>query len=564
MELLEKYFETAFAAPDGVKRLRELILSLAMRGKLVPQDPSEQPARELLKEIEAEKKRLIKEGKIKKSKPLPEITPDEIPYNLPESWEWVRFGNIAQHNAGKTKDGGRNIGTPRDYITTSNLYWGYFDFNNVRQMPFKDEELEKCTATKGDLLICEGGEAGRAAVWYLDKDICFQNHIHRARFYCNISPYYAYRFFEKLNTNGEIEKYRQGVGISSMSGKTLASIFFPLPPLEEQHRIVEKIARLMEQCDSLEKLKTEREEKRILIHTAAISKVINAPEQNSFNDAWIFIRDNFGELYAVKENINELKKAILQLAVMGKLVPQEPNDPPASELLKEIEAQKERLIKEGKIKKQQPLLEITSDEFLYQIPRGWELTRFGNIVVDIATGPFGLMIHKSDYIQNGIPLINPSHMINGSIIHDPNVSVSHQKALELSVYQLFEGDIVMARRGEMGRCAIVDSKSHHWLCGTGSFILKFVKTINRQYILNLFQSEYIKTYLGGNSVGTTMTNLNHGILKKMPILLPPVPEQHRIVAKVDQLMALCDQLETKIDHTTNTQTKLLKSVLTNI
>jgi type I restriction enzyme S subunit len=208
LETFFKHFDLLAEAPNGVQKLRELILDLAVRGKLVPQDKNDEPAAVLLERIKKEKERLVKEGKVTKSKPLPEITPDEIPYDLPKNWEWVRFGNIAQHNAGKTKDRGRNIGKLRDYITTSNLYWGYFDFNNVRQMPFKDEELEKCTAKKGDLLICEGGEAGRAAVWDLDKDICFQNHIHRARFYCDISQYYAYRFFEKLNANGEIEQYR--------------------------------------------------------------------------------------------------------------------------------------------------------------------------------------------------------------------------------------------------------------------------------------------------------------------------------------------------------------------
>lgn len=250
--LLKKHFDTVFAAPDGIKELRELILTLAMQGRLVPQDPGDPPAGELLKEIEAEKQRLIKEGKIKTFMPLPPIKPEEMPYELPQGWEWVRFGAIAQHNSGKTLDKSRNTGLPRDYITTSNLYWGRFELENIRQMLIKDEGLEKCTAKKNDLLICEGGEAGRAAVWCFDFEICFQNHVHRARFFNEIDPYYAYWFFEKLNATTELDLYRKGVGISNMSSKSLASIQVPLPPLPEQHRIVAKIDQLMALCDTLE------------------------------------------------------------------------------------------------------------------------------------------------------------------------------------------------------------------------------------------------------------------------------------------------------------------------
>jgi len=250
--LLEQHFHTAFAAPDGVAKLRELILTLAMQGKLVEQDPNDPPASKLLKEIEAEKQRLVKAGKIKKPKPLPEVSDEEVTHEIPASWAWVRFGDIAQHNSGKTLDKGRNTGEPRDYITTSNLYWGRFELDNVRQMLIRDDELEKCTARRNDLLICEGGEAGRAAVWHFDSEVCFQNHVHRARFYRDIDPYFAYRFFEKLNATGEINQHRKGVGISNMSSKALASILFPLPPLPEQDRIVARIDQLMALCDTLD------------------------------------------------------------------------------------------------------------------------------------------------------------------------------------------------------------------------------------------------------------------------------------------------------------------------
>jgi len=558
--LLEQHFDTAFSAPDGIKKLRELILTLAMQGKLVEQDPNDQPASELLKEIEAEKQQLVTAGKIKKPKSLSAIVNEEMPHKIPSNWAWVRFGDIAQHNSGKTLDKGRNTGQPREYITTSNLYWGKFELENVRQMLIREDELEKCTAKKDDLLICEGGEAGRAAVWPFDSEVCFQNHIHRARFYKDIDPYFVYRFFEKLSATGEINQHRKGVGISNMSSKALASIVFPLPPLLEQYRIVARIDQLMARCEELEKLRNEREEKRLAVHAAAIKQLLDAPD----GLAWNFIQQYFGELYTVKENVAELRKAILQLAVMGRLVPQYPNDLPASELLKEIEVEKQRLVKEGKIKQPKPIAPIKPEEMPYEMPNGWEWVRFGDLTTEIATGPFGSMIHKSDYVFDGIPLINPSHMIDGKIVQDQSISVSKKMAKTLSSYKLCENDIVMARRGEVGRCAVVNNLSDGFLCGTGSFVLRFIDKLNRQYILNMFKTENIQEYLGVNSVGTTMTNLNHNILNNMPVLLPPLPEQYRIVARIDQFMALCDQLDQQIDAVTSKQTELLNAVLAQL
>jgi len=242
---ITNHFNTLFTTEESIDDLKQTLLHLAVTGKLVPQDSNDEPASELIKRIENEKATSLK--------PKTDISLNEsaIPFNIPKEWEWVYFGNIAQHNSGKTLDSSRNSGTYQNYITTSNLYWGKFDLTSLRKMPIEDSELEKCTAKKGDLLIVEGGEAGRAAVWEGDNDICFQNHIHRARFYGKINPYYAYRYFENMNATGEINEYRKGVAISSMSGKLLASIPFPLPPLNEQDRIVEKLEVLIALCNEL-------------------------------------------------------------------------------------------------------------------------------------------------------------------------------------------------------------------------------------------------------------------------------------------------------------------------
>lgn len=235
-----------------VKNLRQHLLQDAVQGKLVEQDPYDEHASELLKKIQAEKEQLIKEKKLKKEKELIPIKAEEISYEIPSKWKWCRLGEIVQHNSGKTLDGGKNTGENRKYITTSNLYWGYFDLIELKSMPFRKEEIEKCSAKKGDLLVCEGGEAGRAAIWDFEYNICFQNHIHRIRPFGKINPVFLYWLFENLNLSGGINKYRKGMGISNLSGKALSSIVIPLPPLNEQQRIIEKLEQLMQNCDKLE------------------------------------------------------------------------------------------------------------------------------------------------------------------------------------------------------------------------------------------------------------------------------------------------------------------------
>ena len=321
-----------------------------------------------------------------------------------------------------------------------------------------------------------------------------------------------------------------GVSIAKFVGMPI-----PLPPLPEQNRIVAKIDQLMVRCDELEKLRNGREQMRLSVHTAVIKQLLDA-EEDGHTRAWQFITRHFSELYTVKENVAELRKVILQLAVMGKLVPQNPNDPPANELLKEIEVEKQRLVKEKKIKKSKLLPEIKVEEVPYKLPQAWQIVRFCDLTTEITTGPFGSMVHKSDYVVGGIPLINPSHMIDGEIVQDPAVSVSPDKVKQLDSYRLYENDIVMARRGELGRCAVVTEKSDGFLCGTGSFVLRFIPSINRRYILNLFKTESVREYLSGNSVGMTMTNLNHGILNKMPVLPPRLPNS---IASSPKLTSSC-------------------------
>ena len=239
----------------------------------------------------------------------------------------------------------------------------------------------------------------------------------------------------------------------------------------------------------------------------------------------------------------ELKSSILQLAIQGKLVEQRPEEGTGEELYQQIQAEKKRLIQEGKIKKEKPLPEIAEDEVPFEIPESWRWVRYSELMNSMSTGPFGSMLHKSDYVQNGIPLVNPANIVNGRITASNKMMVSAETAKRLGSYMLQTGMIIMGRRGEMGRCAVVGRQENGWLCGTGSFFMMPTCHMYVHYISMLFSTPCAKGYLSGASVGTTMNNLNHKILSDMPVPLPPLAEQKRIVAKIEELLPYLDRYE---------------------
>ena len=229
--------------------MKSALLQAAMQGKLTEQLPDDGDAADLLKQIAAEKARLIKEGKIRKEKPLPEISPDEVPFDIPENWQFVYIGDIFSHNAGKALNSNNTKGKKYQYITTSNVYWDHFELSNLKEMYYTEDEVEKYSVQKGDLLVLEGGDVGRAAIWDRDETYCVQNHIHRLRPYVSISVkfyYYCMMLFKQLGmVNGK------GIAIQGLSANALHSIVVPFPPLAEQKRIVEKLDKLLPLCDGL-------------------------------------------------------------------------------------------------------------------------------------------------------------------------------------------------------------------------------------------------------------------------------------------------------------------------
>ncbi len=556
MKLLEKHFDLAFTAPNGVQKLRELILTFAMQGKLVPQDPNDQPASELLKAIEAEKQRLVKEGKIKQPKPLPEIKPEEIPYELPKSWEWVRLGKIGEINPRNSFDDDREAGfVPMPLISSE--YGSTHKFETRKWSDIKkgythfadgDVSLAKITPCfeNGKSCVFEGLPNGIGAG-------TTELHIFRNTFKA-ISPEYLLAHFKnpKYITSGTFKM------TGSAGQKRVPTDFFilnpvPLPPIAEQRRIVAKIDQLMARCDELEKLRGDRNQKRITIHTAALDRLLTAKESNDFSTAWHFITQHFGELYSVKENVAELRKAILQLAVMGKLVPQDPKDEPASELLKAIEAEKRETNTQFRL-----MPEIKPEDVPHILPKEWEWVRLGNIF-DLKSG---YSFPKEDELESGkymyLKVGEMNSKGNEIIITSTSIFLDESKRVVNALIPA--NSIIFPKRGG----AIATNKKRlviEPICvDTNIMAIICPNNIELHFVYHWVLSLDLATL----NTGTSVPQINNKDIYPLLFPLPPLAEQRRIVAKIDQLMALCDRLEHQIEAATDKRTELLKALVAQV
>jgi type I restriction enzyme S subunit len=465
------------------QQLKNSILQMAIQGKLVPQDPHDEPASVLLERIREEKKRLVKEGKIKK-KDLEEIpiSEEEKPFDIQESWVWCRIGDIFSHTSGKQQSSSnKGRGTPQKFITTSNLYWGRFVLDNVKEMNFTEEEIKTCSATKGDLLVCEGGAGyGRSAIWDKDYDICLQNHVHRLRPCVDGICEYVYYLIYLLKESNQLESV--GTAMPGLSANRLKSLVLPLPPLSEQHRIVEKLESLMPLIESFGK------------------------SQEALN--------------ALNASLPEkLRQSILQEAIQGHLVLQDPNEEPASVLLERIRAEKARLVKEGKLKKKD--LEekpISPDEIPFDIPEGWEWCRIESISYPV--GSKENQIPTKDILQKGkIPVVSQGQNLIDGFSDDISKVIS---------------DIPVIMFGDHTRN--VKYIDFNFVIGADG--TKFFKPI----LIDARFFYYLITHFASKLRDRGYAR-HYTLLKVVLLPLPPLSEQRRIVTKLEELLQEIDKLK---------------------
>lgn len=480
------------------EQLKLSILQSAFQGKLTGECLPNETADDLYQQIQSEKQRLISEKKIKKEKSLPEISADEIPFDIPDNWRWCYVGDLFLHNTGKAQNSsGSTNGTIRKFITTSNLYWGEFDFTKVKEMPFTDTELERCTVKKGDLLVCEGGDCGRSAVWDYDEEVCIQNHVHRLRPYRDVNIYYFYYLFYLYKNTGRLRG--RGVAIQGLSNEAIHKVVLPLAPLEEQHRIVAKIEELLPYVDC---------------YAAAYEKL------EQFNA-------KFPE---------DMKKSILQYAIQGKLVEQRLEEGTGAELYKQMQAEKQRLIKEKKIKKEKTLVEITDDEIPFDIPETWIWIRVG----DVGSWGSGATPPRTNpaYYGGSIPWLKTGDLNDGFIKEVPEFIT--ELALEKTSVRLNPvGSVLMAMYGAtIGKLGILEIPvtTNQACCACIPYAGMYNKYLF--YYLMSMRQTYIGMAEGGAQPNISKEKIVNSILP-----LPPLEEQHRIVAKLEEILPLCERLK---------------------
>ena len=443
--------------------------------------------------------------KVGKNEPV--CIADEVPFDIPESWEWVRLGEIFQHNTGKALNSSNKSGVLLEYITTSNLYWDRFELENLRSMYFTENEIEKCQVSKGDLLVCEGGDIGRAAIWLKDYKICIQNHIHRLRSYVPLCTRFYYYVFFLYKYAGWIGG--KGIGIQGLSSNALHSLLVPVPPIAEQERIV----------------------KRLEIIKPLSDKYSEASEQIQE------LNNLFPE---------HLKKSILQYAVQGKLVPQDPADEPASVLLECIRTEKEKLIKAGKIKRDKHesvifrrdnsyyekvdgIERCIDDELPFEIPDSWEWTTIGTTCINIQYGS-----SRKSESTGTMAVLRMGNIQNGRIDTQKLVYTSDKE--EIAHYPLEYNDLLFNRTNSkelVGKTAIYKSEVPAIYAG---YLIRITPLIDSDYLNYVMQTQFYWVYcqnVRSDAIG--QSNINAEKLKNFIYPLPPLHEQKRIAKKLNSI-----------------------------
>jgi len=560
-------------SPHGIKKLRELILELAVRGKLVPQDPNDEPASVLLEKIAKEKARLIKEGEIKNQKTFPEITEDEKSFELPVGWKWMRFQDVSSYiqrgKGPKYADQGKV-----QVISQKCIQWFGFDLSQARFVDdaslnvYQPERFLKSndllwnstgTGTVGRIIVLGEVEPNRLVadshVTVIRPLIVNSNFL-----WCYVAAPGIQLRIEPDHENSLVSGTTKQVELNTSAVQPL---LVPVPPLAEQHRIVSKVDELMALCEQLEKQQTDSIASHQTLVETLLATLTSAVDQSEFPEAWPRIANHFGTLFTTEHSIVQLKQTILQLAVMGKLVPQNPNDEPAIILLEKITEEKAQLIKEGKIKKQQPLLEISEDEKPFELPEGWEFVRLERLCKLITKGssPKWQGVAYTDDPDD--VLFVTSENVRSYVLKLDSKKYVEKKFNEVEPRSILgKGDYLMNIVGaSIGRTAIYNIDDLANINQAVCLIRAFTHLLNSQYLVNFFNSEVCVSYMFDKQVDNARANLSMGNIAKFVIPFPPLAEQHRIVAKVDELMAICDTMKARLNETQTTQVQLADAIV---
>jgi len=515
VKILFQSFDVFAAAPNGVKKLRELILQLAVQGKLVPQDPNDEPASELLKKIKAEKTKLVAEGKIKKPKPLPPIKPDEVPFELPEGWGWVRMGEC-----GTFINGDRSKNYPQrsayvergiPFVNAGHMTEGRVDFgemNFITQDVF--DRLKSGKTSQGDILFCLRGSLGKVAYVDYSGPSAIASSLVIVRAAQRELPTYLMHYFSSPLASTMVRRHDNGSAQPNLAANSLRLFLLPLPPLPEQHRIVDKVDQLMSLCDDLEARYNAQQDERQKLNAAALDTLLAAQNQAEFDTAWQRVCDTFDLLYDAPESVAKLRQAILQLAVMGKLV--------AGRAV-------------------QPTIGLGDKKHGVKVG---DFVKFQN----------GYAFKSSWFTSKGIRLARNQNVGHGVLQWDKTVCIEPSRAKEFDRFALAEGDIIIS----LDRPVINTGIKIARVCHTDLPCLLLQRVGRAQFVNDHVMPEFFFAWLESTEFRTAINpgrskgvpHISTKQIESIPFVPPPIEVQKRTVQVLNRLRPVCDDLEAKL------------------
>ena len=543
-------FDRLIQSAESVHRLRRFVLDLAVRGKLVPQDPNNEPALKLLERIAiARTASEFKQIRNRRKTVNPSLT--KLFFPLPAGWSSACLSDLAEVLNGRAYKKSELLeqGTPvlrvGNLFTSKHWYYSSLDL----------DENKYCE--DGDLIYAWSASFG-PFIWRGPRAI-FHYHIWKILLFSedNLNKKFLYNFL--LQKTREIKEAGHGVSMVHMTKEKMEQLAVPVPPLSEQNRIVAKIDELMDLCDQLEAVRAEREGTRDRLATASLARLNTPdPEPAIFQRDVAFALNNLTPLTTRPDQIKVLRQTILNLAVRGKLVPQDPNDEPASKLLKRIAVEKVGLIKNREIRDKKPLPPIDEANEPFPIPPKWVWTPLGNLFHLVTDGTH----HTPRYIDKGVPFLSVKDVSSGSLDFSNVRHISEDQHRELCKRCCPEkGDILLTKVGTTG-IAVPIKTERSFSIFVSVALLKFsADNLSQDYLCHLLNSPFVRQQSKDNTQGIGNQNLVLRLINGFALLIPPLTEQHRIVAKVDELTGLCDRLEVGLSTGEETRGRLFESVL---
>jgi type I restriction enzyme, S subunit len=571
-DVLLKQFHRISDAPDAIQRLRRFVLDLAVRGKLVEQDPIDEPGTVLLKSVQEQKCRLIRLGVLRQEKPLPTVATEDIPFPIPTNWGWARIGEtstLITKGSTPTSYGHSYQSSGVNFIKVEAIRNGQLLPQNVTSF-ISDEThafMARSRLAAGDILFSIAGSIGTCA--------CVSERVLPANTNQALAiirgteivfdPTFVL-FCIKSSVSTLILSKARGGAMNNISLEDVRNFLVPVPPLKEQHRIVAKVDELMDLCDRLEVAKAERDRRRDQLIATCHYQLSNSADTIALRKNAHFVIGHLPCLTMHPDQIKKVRESVINIAVRGQLVPQNPTEEPASELIRRIEAQKDQMIAGGKIKREKTVARVTKEDEPFEVPIGWTWVRLDALTQLITKGSSPKW-QGVQYVSegDGILFVTSENVGNYRLRKTDQPKYVEKRFNDIEPRSILKrGDILLTLVGaSIGRTAVYDLNDGANI-NQAVALIRLVQEGSElfiRYLLHYFNSPFAVNLMLASRVTTAQPNISLTDTRHFPVPIPPLAEQQRIVARVDELMALCDRLETQLATAQAETSCLLESVL---